>query len=481
MKDVEIIGILKTYVKATLVGMGALKGAPCQCVITTNADGTHTVTMKWEDDTGTEHTDSFTVLNGQVGSMSDIADVQLTSLADGQVLAWDSTANKWVNVTNSATVASLENIGDVQFSTLADGQVLTWDETAGKWKNGTIPVDDALSNSSENPVQNKVIYLALADKANSADLATVATTGDYSDLLNPPTLGTAAAKDATSSVTENSTDVLTSGGAYTALANKADKGTSLSDYGITNAYTKTETDSAISTEIEKLDVSDSATAGSYVTAVSETDGKVSVTREVADDTPTASSNKMVKSGGVYTEDMNEAKTRGALGAKNLLPNLVASDTYNSGTVTKNADGSLTIDGTFDAVTTLNLDYVDAVTNAIFDLSDLIGVPMVASLIDTAVTGITLQVGYFVSGGTRTGLETVSTSSDVTFPSGAVKSATYLRIADGTYSDVTVYPMIRYATDIDPTYKPFAKSNKQLTDEQGYFTDDQWAQVTALLT
>lgn len=425
MKDVEIIGMLKAYVRATLVGMGALKGAPCQCVITTNADGTHTVTMNWEDDTGTEHTDSFTVLNGQVGSMSDIADVQLTSLADGQVLAWNSTANKWVNVTNSATVASLENIGDVQFSTLADGQVLTWDNTAGKWKNGTIPVDNALSNSSENPVQNKVIYLA--------------------------------------------------------LANKADKGTSLSDYGITNAYTKTETDSAISTEIGKLDVNDSATAGSYVTAVSETDGKVLVTREAADATPTASSNKMVKSGGVYAADMNEAKTRGALGAKNLLPNLVASDTYNSGTVTKNADGSLTIDGTFDAVTTLNLDYVDAVTNAIFDLSDLIGVPMVASLIDTAVTGITLQVGYFVSGGTRTGLETVSTSSDITFPSGAVKSATYLRIANGTYSDVTVYPMIRYATDIDPTYKPYAKSNKQLTDEQGYFTDDQWAAVTALLT
>ena len=449
MKDVEIIGMLKAYVKATLVGMGALKGAPCQCVITTNADGTHTVTMNWEDDTGTEHTDSFTVLNGQVGSMSDIADVQLTSLADGQVLAWDSTANKWVNVTNSATVASLENIGDVQFTTLSNGQILVWDDSASKWVN--------------------------------VSLATVAKSGDYGDLLNKPTLGSAAERDATSSVTENSTDVITSGGVFTALGDKADKGTNLSDYGITNAYTKTETDNKITTEIEKLDVNDSATAGSYVTAVSETDGKISVTREAADATPTASSNKMVKSGGVYDADMNEAKTRGALGAKNLLPNLVASDTYNSGTVTKNADGSLTIDGTFDAVTTLNLDYVDAVTNAIFDLSDLIGVPMVASLIDTAVTGITLQVGYFVSGGTRTGLETVSTSSDITFPSGAVKSATYLRIANGTYSDVTVYPMIRYATDIDPTYKPFAKSNKQLTDEQGYFTDDQWAQVTALLT
>lgn len=51
---------------------------------------------------------------------------------------------------------------------------------------------------------------------------------------------------------------------------------------------------------DSLDVSDSAVAGSYVTAVAEANGKVSVTREAADAAPTQNSNKLVKSGGVYS-------------------------------------------------------------------------------------------------------------------------------------------------------------------------------------
>ena len=49
-----------------------------------------------------------------------------------------------------------------------------------------ITVDDALSTTSTNPVQNKVITGALNNKANSADLATVATSGSYNDLSNKP-------------------------------------------------------------------------------------------------------------------------------------------------------------------------------------------------------------------------------------------------------------------------------------------------------
>lgn len=61
-----------------------------------------------------------------------------------------------------------------------------------------------------------------------SSLATVATTGAYSDLSGTPTLGTAAAKDATSSITSASTDLIESGAVYTGLslkANSADLGT----------------------------------------------------------------------------------------------------------------------------------------------------------------------------------------------------------------------------------------------------------------
>lgn len=51
-------------------------------------------------------------------------------------------------------------------------------------------VDDHLSTTSILPVQNRVITNALNDKVDSSDLATVATSGDYDDLTNKPTIPT---------------------------------------------------------------------------------------------------------------------------------------------------------------------------------------------------------------------------------------------------------------------------------------------------
>ncbi len=173
LSDVEIIGVLKTYVKKSLAGAGSLEGAPCQIQsIVDNNDGTQTVTFLWEDNDGDTHTT-------EMNTPSAIYD----------------------------------------FALLQNGQIMYYDSTDGKWKNGNLPtIDSALSNSSENAVQNKVVNAALALKADSSSL------------------GTAAAADSTSSVTENSTDLLTSGGAYTALADKVDKvsGKGLSANDFTN-------------------------------------------------------------------------------------------------------------------------------------------------------------------------------------------------------------------------------------------------------
>lgn len=51
-------------------------------------------------------------------------------------------------------------------------------------------VDDHLSTTSTNAVQNRVITNALGGKVDSSDLATVATSGDYDDLTNRPTIPT---------------------------------------------------------------------------------------------------------------------------------------------------------------------------------------------------------------------------------------------------------------------------------------------------
>ena len=51
-------------------------------------------------------------------------------------------------------------------------------------------VDDALSSTSTNAVQNKVVTAALNGKMDKVTLATVATSGNYSDLSGRPTIPT---------------------------------------------------------------------------------------------------------------------------------------------------------------------------------------------------------------------------------------------------------------------------------------------------
>lgn len=68
-----------------------------------------------------------------------------------------------------------------------------------------IPIEDAVTDGSLNPVTSNAVFDALALKANSADLATVATTGDYNDLDNLPSIPSAQVNsdwNATSGVAE---------------------------------------------------------------------------------------------------------------------------------------------------------------------------------------------------------------------------------------------------------------------------------------
>ena len=59
-------------------------------------------------------------------------------------------------------------------------------------KQDTLTFDNIPSAGSDNPVKSGGIYYALAEKADSADLAAVATSGDYSDLDNAPDLAAVA-------------------------------------------------------------------------------------------------------------------------------------------------------------------------------------------------------------------------------------------------------------------------------------------------
>lgn len=166
MKDVEIIGMLKSYVKATLVGMGALKGANCRIQSIEKSGDTNTVTFLWTDTDGTNKTSEMEVKDGAAGvGIVSIEKTATSGLVDTYTITLSNGDTETFTVTNGATGTGgdLSNLDDVQITSISDGQTLVWDSASSKWVNQTaaVTVDNALSTESENPVQNKVITLAI--------------------------------------------------------------------------------------------------------------------------------------------------------------------------------------------------------------------------------------------------------------------------------------------------------------------------------
>lgn len=79
-------------------------------------------------------------------------------------------------------------------------------------------VDAVLSSTSENPVQNKAVYAALADKAEASSLSDVATSGSYNDLNDKPTIPVVD-----SSLDTSSSNAIQNGAVATAINTKQNK------------------------------------------------------------------------------------------------------------------------------------------------------------------------------------------------------------------------------------------------------------------
>lgn len=129
-----------------------------------------TYTILFTDGTTT----TFTVTNGQdgqgAGDMTKAVYDSTNAVANaGGIVAY---------VASQAGAGSLSGLSDVSLSTLANGESLVYNSTSQKWENGSV---------------------------------------SYSSLSGKPTLGTAAAKDSTSSITQGSTDLVESGAVYDAL------------------------------------------------------------------------------------------------------------------------------------------------------------------------------------------------------------------------------------------------------------------------
>lgn len=109
----------------------------------------------------------------------------------------------------------------------------------------------------------------------SSSLATVATTGAYSDLSGKPTLGTAAARNSTNSVTNGSIDLIESGAVYTGLslkANSADLGTAAAKNfttSVTTGSTDLVTSGAVKDAIDNVPSTWSALSGKPFSSIGD--------------------------------------------------------------------------------------------------------------------------------------------------------------------------------------------------------------------
>ena len=91
------------------------------------------------------------VISSAGGNLSNLGDVAITSLANGQVLIWNQTNQKWQNGTIAGALSALS---DVTITSATDGQILVYDATAQKWVNAAA---QATLSSSTKPIQTKVV------------------------------------------------------------------------------------------------------------------------------------------------------------------------------------------------------------------------------------------------------------------------------------------------------------------------------------
>lgn len=67
-------------------------------------------------------------------ALTDLSDVEITSLTDGDIIQYDSDTSKFIN-TPLTISTNLIDLDDVDITSIQDGQVLAWDETAEKFVN----------------------------------------------------------------------------------------------------------------------------------------------------------------------------------------------------------------------------------------------------------------------------------------------------------------------------------------------------------
>ena len=121
--------------------------------------------------------------------MSDLTDVDLKNLANGQALVYNGTIAKWENVALSIP-ANLDDLTDVTITSAASGQYLKWD--GSKWVNSAISYSDISGTPTIPTVPIEEVQLngtALTPDGNKAVNIQAITSVSVNGVSQTPTAG----------------------------------------------------------------------------------------------------------------------------------------------------------------------------------------------------------------------------------------------------------------------------------------------------
>ena len=123
------------------------------------------------------------MLKGEKGDKGDAGGAEIDDSTTASNTTWSS--NKIRNEID-AKPDNLSELDDVDLDSISDEQLLGYNLTTGKWENKSVGAS-TLKYDANTSIKDKI-----DDKANTADLATVATSGEYNDLSNKPNLAEVA-------------------------------------------------------------------------------------------------------------------------------------------------------------------------------------------------------------------------------------------------------------------------------------------------
>ena len=189
-----------------------------------------------------------------------------------------------------------------------------------------------------------------------------------------------------------------------------------------------------------------------------------------DNTPTDGSNNPVKSDGVYDSEKAIYSVMGQMGAKNLIPYPYYEDTEEDRgiTWTNNADGTITITGTATADSAYNLSQRTNtgklyLPNGKYKLS---GCPSGGSgstyYLEALCTKNSSANSLGIDNGA--GVDITVNGDDYGVDGAYIMVRGIVKNGYAVTNPIIFKPMLRLASDTDDTYQPYAKTNKQLTDE-----------------